>query len=439
MQIVKLCVFGVVLLPLRLLVAFICITLAGCLAMIGLAGLKPGDIDQAPFTGWRLLVRKLICFIIRFMYICVGFIVRVKGEQARAGEAPILVVAPHSTFFDSLAVVLMGAPSVVAKAETTSIPFWGAIIQMSQPVLVLRTDPNSRENTIKNISDRAEGALGTAGWQQVLIFPEGTCTNRQRLITFRVGGFLPGVPVQPVTIRYDNLLDTVTWTWEGITAWWVIVYTLSQLYTNCTVEFLPPYVPDQEEKEDPKKFAGNVRDVMAKSLGVQTTDCSYFDYLKIEKCHKVLKKLQKLQRHLDMSMLELTKEISSDEKVTEDILSKVNALSDSEDISVVEELCGSLEDLRNLKLIALIATDQNSVQSFLENAFKLYDSDLGGNAVSNETMERILQTVMFLNPKESKEVVEATSKNTKVEKIDLEEYLNTRKPNYVKVKRNILY
>ena len=75
----------------------------------------------------------------------------------------------------------------------------------------------------------------------------------------------------------------------------------------------------------------------------------------------------------------------------------------------------------------------------MENAFKLYDSDLGGNAVSNETMERILQTVMFLNPKESKEVVEATSKNTKVEKIDLEEYLNTRKPNYVKVKRNILY
>ena len=171
---------------------------------------------------------------------------------------------------------------------------------------------------------------------------------------------------------------------------------------------------------------------------MQTTDCSYFDYLKIEKCHKVLKKLQKLQRHLDMSMLELTKEISSDEKVTEDILSKVNALSDSEDISVVEELCGSLEDLRNLKLIALIATDQNSVQSFLENAFKLYDSDLGGNAVSNETMERILQTVMFLNPKESKEVVEATSKNAKVEKIDLEEYLNTRKPNYVKV-RNILF
>ena len=69
----------------------------------------------------------------------------------------------------------------------------------------------------------------------------------------------------------------------------MIVYSLSQLYTNCSVEFLPPYVPSKEEKEDPKMFAANVRGVMADSLGVGTTDCSYFDYLKIEKCRKVLK------------------------------------------------------------------------------------------------------------------------------------------------------
>ena len=122
---------------------------------------------------------------------------RIKGDQASSKDAPILVVAPHSTFFDSLPVVLMGAPSVVAKAETTSIPFWGAIIKMTQPVLVHRSDTNSRQTTIKHISDRAEGE----GWQQVLIFPEGTCTNRRCLITFRLGAFYPCVPVQPVCIR----------------------------------------------------------------------------------------------------------------------------------------------------------------------------------------------------------------------------------------------
>jgi hypothetical protein len=50
---------------------------------------------------------------------------------------------------------------------------------------------------------------------QVLIFPEGTCTNRSCLITFKPGAFYPGVPIQPVCIRYPNKLDTVTWTWEG--------------------------------------------------------------------------------------------------------------------------------------------------------------------------------------------------------------------------------
>ena len=91
------CVFGLVLLPLRLLMAFLCITSAGLFAYLGLAGLKPGEIDQTPFTGWRLLMRIIICYIIRFMYICLGFIVRVKGEQADSKDAPILVVAPHST------------------------------------------------------------------------------------------------------------------------------------------------------------------------------------------------------------------------------------------------------------------------------------------------------------------------------------------------------
>ena len=130
------CLLGVVLLPVRLLIAFICILSSGCLSILALHGLKNEDIDKAPFTGWRRIVRVIVCYILRFMYICLGFIVRVKGEQASSKDAPILVVAPHSTFFDSLPVIMLGAPSVVAKAETTSIPFWGAIIKLTQPVLV---------------------------------------------------------------------------------------------------------------------------------------------------------------------------------------------------------------------------------------------------------------------------------------------------------------
>lgn len=40
--------------------------------------------------------------------------------------------------------------------------------------------------------------------------------------------------------------------------------TLTQIQTACEIEFLPVYVPSDEEKKNPKTFANNVRKVMAK-------------------------------------------------------------------------------------------------------------------------------------------------------------------------------
>lgn len=40
--------------------------------------------------------------------------------------------------------------------------------------------------------------------------------------------------------------------------------TLTQVHSSCEIEFLPVYYPSEEEKRDPKLYARNVRDVMAK-------------------------------------------------------------------------------------------------------------------------------------------------------------------------------
>jgi len=59
-----------------------------------------------------------------------------------------------------------------------------ALIKFTQPVLVERENPSSRQNTVKEIQQRA----ATAGaWPQILVFPEGTCTNRTCLISFKPG------------------------------------------------------------------------------------------------------------------------------------------------------------------------------------------------------------------------------------------------------------
>jgi len=428
-QVAKICVLGITLLPLRLIIALVCLTLATGLAALGLKGLEKGDIDKRPFVGWRLATRYAICYILRFMFFCCGFNVKIIGKQAASEEAPILCVAPHSTFFDALAVAVMGAPSVVAKAETSSIPFWGSLIQYTQPVLVHRSDTNSRQNTIRQISERSEGS----GWQQVLIFPEGTCTNRTSLITFRLGSFYPGVPVQPVILKYNNVLDTVTWTWEGLTALWVIVYSLSQFYVNLTIEFLPPFKPTEDEVKDPKLFAANVRSVMAKSLGVSTTDCNYFDYLRIEKSKELVKRIQKLQKKMEMPLSDAMREEDGMTYDMESLEKRLGLAPDAPELSVVKEICGDKGDLRNLKLVASLGTEEDSLETFVYQIFNLYNPELGAETVTSESLEGLLVTLLFLTGKEAKEASDNISRDGVVNRDEFNTFLLNKKPNYIKV------
>lgn len=64
--------------------------------------------------------------IMRAMWFCGGFHwIKVKGERAASSEAPILTVAPHSSYFDAIPVT-MTMCSIVAKQESSSIPVWGS-------------------------------------------------------------------------------------------------------------------------------------------------------------------------------------------------------------------------------------------------------------------------------------------------------------------------
>uniref|UniRef100_A0A1B0DJ85 Uncharacterized protein n=3 Tax=Phlebotomus papatasi TaxID=29031 RepID=A0A1B0DJ85_PHLPP len=163
--------------------------------------------------------------------------------------------------------------SVIVRKESMD-NYVGKLINYTQPIYVWREDPNSRQNTIKAIKERANSP---EDWPQIIIFPEGTCTNRSCLITFKHGAFYPGVPVQPVCIRYPNRLDTVTWTWEGPGVLKLLWLTLTQVHSACEVEFLPVYVPSAEERANAKLYAHNVRNVMSKALGLPISDYTYDD------------------------------------------------------------------------------------------------------------------------------------------------------------------
>ncbi|XP_050051255.1 lysophosphatidylcholine acyltransferase 1 isoform X2 [Dermacentor andersoni] len=272
---IKVALMSVFVVPVRivLIIFFLLLTWLGC--YLGQLGLSHKDRTGKPLTGFRRdYLKPFLAFFLRLMFESGGLTYSFKGKLASQKEAPVLVVGPHSSLLDGVVVLLLGGLTPVAKAGSEDVPIFGTILNFTQPVYVKRSDPNSRQNTVREITRRA---TSKEPWSQVIIFPEGTCTNRSCLITFKLGAFVPGVPVQPVLIRYPNELNTLIWTWDGPSAFETLWLTLCQLRTHMEIEYLPVYVPSEREKKDPKLYAENVRCLMAKALRIPLSSYSYDD------------------------------------------------------------------------------------------------------------------------------------------------------------------
>lgn len=272
MEKAKIALMTVTLFPIRLFIAAFMMLLAWPFAFLASMGRSETTVEHQCL--WRRLADLALKLIMRVMWFAGGFHwVTVKGQRALPAEAPILTLAPHSSYFDAIPVTMTMA-SIVMKAESKDIPLWGTLIKFIRPVFVSRSDQDSRRKTVEEIKRRAHSG---GEWPQIMIFPEGTCTNRSCLITFKPGAFIPAVPVQPVVIRYPNKMDTITWTWQGPGAFEILWLTLCQLHNEFEIEYLPIYSPSEEEKKNPTLFANNVRRLMAKALGVPITDYSFED------------------------------------------------------------------------------------------------------------------------------------------------------------------
>uniref|UniRef100_A0A5F8HEA7 Lysophosphatidylcholine acyltransferase 4 n=1 Tax=Monodelphis domestica TaxID=13616 RepID=A0A5F8HEA7_MONDO len=261
LQRVKFCLLGALLAPIRVLLAFLVLFLLWPFAWLQVAGLSEEQL-QEPITGWR----KTVCHsgvlgLSRLLFFLLGFLrIRVRGHRASCLEAPVLVAAPHSTFFDPIVLLPCDLPKVVSRAENLSVPVIGALLRFNQAILVSRHDPASRRKVVEEVRRRA---TSRGKWPQVLFFPEGTCSNKKALLKFKPGAFIAGVPVQPVLIRYPNSLDTTSWAWRGPGVLKVLWLTASQPCSLVDVEFLPVYQPSPEESSNPSLYANNVQRVMA--------------------------------------------------------------------------------------------------------------------------------------------------------------------------------
>lgn len=260
------------LVPIRVVIALVCLVLAALVSCIGLIGM---DMNK-PIDGWRKYFQRASCVLGQMCCRCVGFHrVKITGARQSKHVAPVIVVAPHSTFLDALAIFWCGLPFFVSRVENKSIPLMGKCIEFAQTIFVRREVRENRQQTVAEITRRVKSS---ENWSQFLIFPEGTTSNRKALMSFKPGGFLPGKTVQPLLIRYKNKHDTVSWTWDQPHGFALcFLYTLCQWNNTAELHFLDPYVPSDEEVKDPVLFANNVRKVMAEALDIPICDMTFED------------------------------------------------------------------------------------------------------------------------------------------------------------------
>jgi lysophosphatidylcholine acyltransferase/lyso-PAF acetyltransferase len=270
-EIIKM-MFGVIVVPLRLMgffFCFLCMVFFLSIACIG------ADMSK-PLNWWRfnLIQKPTIIIFGRGALFCLGLVrIHIKGKPGP--NARMVVVAPHSTFMDGFLIsYVIPASSSVAKAEVTKTPLMGSVIKAVQSVLVDRNTKAGKKGAAEAIINRIQS---TQPWRHLYIFPEGTCTNRKALITFKPGAFMAGMPVQPVLLRWPFSNFDPTWTSGGPNRTYLIFRLLCQIKTTVYVEFMDVYHPSNEEREDAVLYAANVRAKMAEALGVPTTQHSYED------------------------------------------------------------------------------------------------------------------------------------------------------------------
>ncbi len=153
--------------------------------------------------------------------------------------------------------------SYVAKAGLDKVPIFGMAMRLNKMVLVDRANGQSRDDAKRLIRERME--LKDA-FSPLIVFPEGTTTNGRYLIPFKTSAFEPGLPVQPVYLKYNMRFFKPFWT--TLPAGEHIKRSLGHFFSTIDMHVMPPYIPSDEEKADPALYAENVRKAMSEASGM---------------------------------------------------------------------------------------------------------------------------------------------------------------------------
>ncbi|XP_039055540.1 lysophospholipid acyltransferase LPEAT1-like isoform X1 [Hibiscus syriacus] len=192
-------------------------------------------------------------------------------KQSEQQERPGAVVSNHLSYLDIFYHMSSSFPSFVAKRSVSKLPLIGLIGKCLGCVYVQRESKSSDFKGVAGIvTDRIRNAHQNELAPMMMLFPEGTTSNGDFLLPFKTGAFLAGAPVVPVILRYSY--QRFSPAWDSISGVRHVVFLLCQFVNHLEVIWLPVYCPSQQEKDNPKLYANNVRKLMASEGGLILSD-----------------------------------------------------------------------------------------------------------------------------------------------------------------------
>ncbi|XP_058739059.1 lysophospholipid acyltransferase LPEAT1-like isoform X2 [Vicia villosa] len=275
----------VTLLPIRVILAAIVLVVYYVICRVCTLFLSPNREDEqedyAHMGGWRrnVIVRcgkalsRVMLFVFGFYWIpeSTTSINQEDKPQPEKTERPGVIISNHVSYLDILYHMSSSFPSFVAKRSVAKLPLVGLISKCLGCIYVQR---ESKSSDFKGVSavvtERIREAHQNESAPLMMLFPEGTTTNGDFLLPFKTGGFLAKAPVLPVILKYHY--QRFSPAWDSISGVRHVIFLLCQFVNNMEAIQLPLYYPSQQEMDDPKLYADNVRRLMATEGNLTLSD-----------------------------------------------------------------------------------------------------------------------------------------------------------------------
>ena len=193
------------------------------------------------------------------------FGISIERRGAPSTARPVLFVCNHVSYLDIEILGALAAGCFVAKSEVSSWPLFGHLARLQRTVFVER-------RRIRAAGQRDAIAARIDSGDNIILFPEGTSSDGNRVLPFKSALFAaaePGLTVQPISIAYTRLDGApLPRHLRPHVAWYGDMELVGHLWhflglgvLTAAVEFHPPVAP--EDFPTRKALADHCQEVVA--------------------------------------------------------------------------------------------------------------------------------------------------------------------------------